>query len=75
MKKIPLWKNIVLIFCLIVTIIIATLAWFYNDHRGTVNLNVEVGEASYVQISGDGGNNWSEDSGWATWCSHQYVKV
>lgn len=61
MKKIPLWKNIVLIFCLIVTIIIATLAWFYNDHRGTVNLNVEVGEASYVQISGDGGNNWSED--------------
>lgn len=61
MKKIPLWKNIVLIFSLIVTIIIATLAWFYNDHRGTVNLDVQVGEASYVQISGDGGNNWSED--------------
>lgn len=61
MKKIPLWKNIVLIFSLIVTIIIATLAWFYNDHRGTVNLNVQVGEASYVQISGDGGNNWSEE--------------
>ena len=61
MKKIPLWKNIALIFALIVTIIIATLAWFYNDHRGVVNLNVQVGEASYVQISGDGGNNWSDD--------------
>lgn len=61
MKRIPVWKNIVLILSLIVTIIIATLAWFYNDHRGLVTMDIEVGEASYIQISGDGGNNWSEE--------------
>lgn len=62
MKKIPVWKNIVLIFSLIVTIIIATLAWFYNKPRGEVtDIPVRVGKASYVKISSDKGENWSED--------------
>lgn len=62
MKKIPVWKNILLIFSLIATIIIATLAWFYTDPRGMVDeLVVHVGKASYVQISSDKGENWTED--------------
>lgn len=62
MKKIPVWKNVLLIFSLIVTIIIATFAWFFTAPRGGVEtLDVNVGEASFIQISSDEGNNWSED--------------
>lgn len=62
MKKIPMWKNILLIFSLIVTIIIATLAWFYTDPHGYFGeLTVHVGKATYLQISSDRGENWSDD--------------
>lgn len=62
MKKIPVWKNVILIVSVLVVIIIATFAWFYTGPSATVNdLIVHVGKATYVQISGDEGNNWSED--------------
>ena len=62
MKKIPVWKNILLIFSVIVAVIIATFAWFYTGPRAEVyDLTVDMGEASYVQISGNGGANWSDN--------------
>jgi len=62
MKKIPVWKNVLLLVATLVVIIIATLAWFYTEPRGSVEgLQVHVNTASYVQISGDKGENWSED--------------
>lgn len=62
MKKIPVWKNILLIFSVIAAFIIATFAWFYTDPRAEVDdLTVDIGEASYVQISGNGGANWSDN--------------
>ena len=61
MKKIPVWKNILLIFSLIVAIIIATFAWFVTSPYGGVDaLDLNVGEASFIQISSDDGNHWSE---------------
>ena len=61
MQKIPVWKNILLIFSLIVAIIIATFAWFYNDPNGGLeDIALNVGEASFIQISSDHGENWSE---------------
>ena len=62
MKKIPIWKNVVVIGAVIVIIIIATFAWFYTGPNGTVGeLILHVGKATYVQVSGDSGNSWSED--------------
>lgn len=62
MKKIPVWKNIVLILSLIAVFIIATLAWFYTGPTADVSdIVVNMGEASYVQISGNGGANWSDN--------------
>ena len=62
MKKIPIWKNIVLVGATIVILVIATFAWFYSIPRATADaIVVHVGKASYVQISGDQGNNWSDD--------------
>lgn len=62
MKKIPVWKNVVLLVSLLAVIIVATLAWFfYGPRTGVEGMNVSVGKATYVQVSGDHGNNWSED--------------
>ncbi len=62
MKKIPIWKNLVLIISLLVIIVVATFAWFVTGPRGAINgLPQNVREASYIQISGDDGNHWSED--------------
>lgn len=62
MKKIPVWKNILLIFALIASIIIATLAWFFKDPHGMLDgMVLDVGEASFIQVSADNGNHWSED--------------
>ncbi|MBE6984547.1 MAG: hypothetical protein E7434_02820 [Ruminococcaceae bacterium] len=62
MKKIPIWKNVTLIISVIVMIIIATFAWFYTGTRGSADdMSVHVGKAYYIQISGDQGNNWSDD--------------
>lgn len=62
MKKIPIWKNVVLIVSVLFIIIIATLAWFYTGKEADAdNFAVRVGKATYVQVSGDSGNNWSED--------------
>lgn len=62
MKKIPVWKNIILIVSVLAIIIVATLAWFYTGPTGTVEgLQLHVGKATYVQVSGDQGNNWQED--------------
>lgn len=62
MKKGAIWKNIILITSVWVVVIVATLAWFYFGTTANVNdLPVAVGDASYVQISGDGGGNWSDD--------------
>ena len=61
MKKIPVWKNAVLLFAAFAVVVIATFAWFYTGPRATnddVGLDVE--NASYIQISGDNGG-WSED--------------
>ena len=61
MQKIPVWKNIILIFSLIVAIIIATFAWFFTRPDGGVDtLDMNIGEASFIQISSDDGENWSE---------------
>lgn len=61
MKKIPVWKNVLLIFSLIVAIIIATFAWFYTNPGGVFGpLDVNVGEASFIQVSDDDGDHWSE---------------
>ena len=62
MKKIPVWKNVILIVSVLFVIIIATLAWFYNGKEADADeFVVRVGKATYVQVSGDSGNNWSED--------------
>lgn len=62
MKKIPIWKNAVLIISLVVVILIATFAWFVVGPYARINgLSLDVGEASYIQISGDEGGSWSED--------------
>lgn len=62
MKKIPVWKNVILLVSVLVVIIIATFAWFITGQNvSTVNMDVHVGKATYVQVSGDEGNNWSED--------------
>ena len=62
MKKIPIWKNLILIGSILVIIIVATLAWFYTGPTGTVeDITLSVGMATYVQVSGDSGNNWQED--------------
>lgn len=62
MKKIPVWKNVLLLVATLVTIIIATLAWFYTGPRASVEgMDIQLGRASYVQISGDNGENWSEN--------------
>lgn len=62
MKKIPVWKNVVLLVATLVVIIIATLAWFYTGPNATAgDIVVHVGKASYVQVSGDKGENWSEE--------------
>ena len=62
MKKIPIWKNVALIVSTLVIIIIATLAWFITGNFGQISdLLLSVGDASYILISGDGGDNWSED--------------
>lgn len=62
MKKVPVWKNIVLIVSVLVMIIIATFAWFYLGTSGEVlDLSVDVNEAAFVQISGDNGEHWSSE--------------
>lgn len=61
MKRIPIWKNILLIFSLIVTIVIATFSWFFTEPRAAMDeLPVAVGQAAYVEISSDNGSNWAE---------------
>lgn len=62
MKKLPVWKHIVLIIAVWVVVMVATFAWFVTGPRATVgDLSLNVGEASYIQISSDNGNSWSED--------------
>ena len=62
MKKIPVWKNLILIVSVIVMIIIATVAWFFTGPHGTVEgIEVKVGQACYIQVSGSEGDEWSED--------------
>ncbi len=62
MKKIPVWKNVTLTISALAIVIIATFAWFYTGQKADINdFAAQVGEASYIQISGDKGNNWSED--------------
>lgn len=62
MKKIPVWKNVILIVSLVVAILVATFAWFVRGPYGSVQqMDVDVGEASYIQISGDDGEHWSEE--------------
>jgi len=62
MKKIPVWKNVVLILSTLVILVIATLAWFYDGPNALIGeLFQNVGEASFIQISSDNGNTWSED--------------
>ena len=62
MKKVPVWKTVILIVAVWVVILIATFAWFVTGPKTWVNdMIVHVGEASYIQISGNGGNDWAED--------------
>jgi hypothetical protein len=62
MKKIPIWKNIVLIVSALVVIVIATLAWFVTENWGEVTaMDVDVKGASFIQISSDDGESWMED--------------
>lgn len=62
MKKIPIWKNIVLLISIVVVIVIATFAWFYTKPWAMVDeMTLRVGKATYVQVSGDKGENWSDD--------------
>lgn len=62
MKKIPVWKNVALIVSVIVVLIIATFAWFYfGTSAWADDLALDVGQASFVQISGDNGTHWSEE--------------
>lgn len=62
MKKIPLWKNVILILSALFVIMIATFAWFIFERKTNTNtLPVRVGRATYIQISGGGGGLWKED--------------
>lgn len=62
MKKIPIWKNIVLIISFLVVIIIATFAWFITAQWGEViGMDVDVKNASYIQISSDDGETWTDN--------------
>lgn len=62
MKKIPLWKNVILIFSVLFVVIIATLAWFYRGPRATLGtLDTQIGNARYIQVSGNEGDNWSAE--------------
>ena len=62
MKKIPVWKNVILLVSVLVVIMIATFAWFITSKEAAmVSTMVHVGKASYLQVSGDEGNSWSED--------------
>ena len=61
MKKIPVWKNAVLLFAAFAVIVIATFAWFYKGPNATnEDVGMDVGYASYIQIAGDNGG-WSEE--------------
>ncbi len=62
MKRIPVWKNVVLISSILVVFVIATFAWFYKGPQADVDEFIaHVGEARYIQVSGDNGNNWSDN--------------
>lgn len=62
MKKIPVWKNVILIVAVLVIAVIAAFAWFYTGTKATADdFVIHVGKATYVQVSGDEGNNWSDD--------------
>jgi hypothetical protein len=62
MKKIPVWKNVVLIVSTLAIIVIATLAWFYSGTRGSGdNFAQDVEQSSFIKISSDDGDHWSED--------------
>lgn len=62
MKKIPVWKNIVLIVSTLAILVIATLAWFYSGTRGSGNnFAQDIEEASFIKISSDDGEHWTED--------------
>lgn len=61
MKKIPVWKNVILIISTLVILIIATFAWFYNGPESSLDdFSTDVRNAAFVQISGDDGESWSE---------------
>ena len=61
MKKIPVWKSVVLLVSVLFVIVIATLAWFYRGPRASLGtLETQVGNARYIQVSGDG-DNWSAE--------------
>ena len=60
MKKIPVWKNVVLISSILVVFVIATFAWFYRGNTANTNgFEAEVTDARFIQISGSG-DNWSD---------------
>ena len=62
MKKIPIWKNVTLILATLAIVMVATFAWFYTGPTASVDgISVAVGNARYIQVSGDSGNNWSEE--------------
>ncbi len=62
MKKVSLWKNLILIASLIVIVIIATFAWFFTGPRGTMeDLVVHIGRATYIQVSDGESGFWTED--------------
>ncbi len=76
MKKIPVWKNAILIVAVIVIIVIATLAWFYTGNDGSADdLDVHVGKATYIQVSGDSGNNWSDDLDMEIGINNQFKEI
>ena len=61
MKKLPLWKNIMLIISIWVVIIVATLAWFTTGPRAEVDeMALNVSQSSYIKISAENGD-WSGD--------------
>lgn len=61
MKKIPVWKNVVLVSSTVVVLVVAAFAWFYTGLNADMGqIATDIGYASYIQISGDNGNNWSE---------------
>lgn len=61
MKKIPVWKNVVLIVSTLAILIVATFAWFYNGPESSLDdFSTDVRDAAFVQISGDDGESWTE---------------